>query len=33
MDITWHDSGILLAVSVVLLLGASTWAMRRRDIT
>lgn len=33
MDITWHDSGLLLAAGVVIVVGAALWAMRRRDIT
>ncbi|MFC6015347.1 ABC transporter permease subunit [Plantactinospora solaniradicis] len=32
-DITWQNSSILLAVSLVLVLGAAIWSMRRRDIT
>jgi ABC-2 type transport system permease protein len=33
MDITWHDSGLLIAAGVVVVVGAALWAMRRRDIT
>lgn len=33
MDITWQNSSVLLAVGMVLVLGAAMWAMRRRDIT
>ncbi|HEX2774094.1 MAG TPA: ABC transporter permease, partial [Micromonosporaceae bacterium] len=33
LDITWHDSGLLLAAGVVIVVGAALWAMRRRDIT
>ncbi|MGI5213063.1 ABC transporter permease subunit [Plantactinospora sp. CA-290183] len=33
MDITWQDSSVLLSVSLVLVLGAALWTMRRRDIT
>ncbi|MBE1486632.1 ABC transporter permease subunit [Plantactinospora soyae] len=32
-DVTWQSSSILLAVSLVLVLGAAIWSMRRRDIT
>jgi hypothetical protein len=32
-DITWQTSSILLAVGVVVTVGAAMWAMRRRDIT
>jgi hypothetical protein len=32
MDIVWQDGGILLAVGVVLTLGAAMWMMRRRDV-
>jgi ABC-2 type transport system permease protein len=33
LDITWHDSGLLLAAGVVIVVGAALWAMRRRDVT
>ncbi|MBM0232291.1 ABC transporter permease subunit [Micromonospora sp. STR1_7] len=33
VDITWQQSSVLLSVGVVVILGASLWAMRRRDIT
>jgi ABC-2 type transport system permease protein len=33
MEITWTDSSILLAVGVLLSMGAAMWVMRRRDIT
>ncbi|MGW5556410.1 ABC transporter permease subunit [Micromonospora sp. NPDC003944] len=33
MDITWQQSSVLLSVSVVVILGAALWTMRRRDIT
>ncbi|MFG1916408.1 ABC transporter permease subunit [Micromonospora sp. NPDC048898] len=33
MDITWQQSSILLSVAVVVILGASLWVMRRRDIS
>lgn len=33
MDITWHQSTVLLVVGVVLALGAAMWTMRRRDVT
>lgn len=32
-EITWQTSSILLAVGVVVTVGAAMWAMRRRDIT
>ena len=32
-EITWQNSSVLLAVGVVLVLGAAMWAVRRRDIT
>jgi ABC-2 type transport system permease protein len=33
MDIVWQDTAILLAVGVVLVVGAALWVMRRRDVT
>ncbi|MEW2430537.1 ABC transporter permease subunit [Micromonospora sp. NPDC047644] len=33
MDITWQQSSVLLSVSVLVILGAALWTMRRRDIT
>ncbi|MFG2048611.1 ABC transporter permease subunit [Micromonospora sp. NPDC048935] len=33
LTITWQQSSILLSVAVVVILGASLWAMRRRDIS
>lgn len=33
MDIVWQDSAILLAVGVVVVVGAALWVMRRRDVT
>ncbi|MET8039706.1 ABC transporter permease subunit [Micromonospora sp. NPDC005215] len=33
LDITWQQSSVLLSVAVVVILGASLWVMRRRDIT
>jgi ABC-2 type transport system permease protein len=33
MDIVWQDSGAMLAVGVVLVVGAAVWLMRRRDVT
>lgn len=33
MDITWQDSGLLLAAGVAVVVGAAMWAMRRRDVT
>ncbi|NJP31552.1 ABC transporter permease subunit [Micromonospora thermarum] len=33
LDITWQHSSLLLGVSLVLILGAALWTMRRRDIS
>jgi hypothetical protein len=33
MDLTWQDSGLLIAGGVVVVVGAALWVMRRRDIT
>lgn len=33
MDVVWQDSAVLLAVGVVLVVGAALWVMRRRDVT
>ncbi|MEV1285928.1 ABC transporter permease subunit [Micromonospora sp. NPDC049679] len=32
MEVVWQDGGTLLAVAVVLTLGAAMWMMRRRDV-
>lgn len=32
MTITWQQSSVMLAVGVVVILGAALWSMRRRDI-
>ncbi|MER7458984.1 ABC transporter permease subunit [Micromonospora sp. NPDC126480] len=33
LDITWQQSSVLLAVSLVVILGGALWAMRRRDVS
>ncbi|WP_433127564.1 ABC transporter permease subunit [Micromonospora sp. CA-240977] len=33
LDITWQQSSVLLSVTVVVILGAALWVMRRRDIS
>ncbi|PZF90818.1 ABC transporter permease subunit [Micromonospora deserti] len=33
LDITWQQSSVLLAVGVIVTLGAALWTMRRRDIS
>ncbi|MEU4470869.1 ABC transporter permease subunit [Micromonospora sp. NPDC023888] len=33
LDITWQQSSVLLSATVVVILGAALWVMRRRDIS
>jgi ABC-2 type transport system permease protein len=33
LDVTWQQTGILMAAALVVAVGAAMWVMRRRDIT